>query len=129
MYVSAPQANLRDHVATVYNRVGMVKNGERVEILERQRRFARVRTDQKQEGWIEMRSLVPREIFEQFQHMASENQKSPVQGHGVTRAELNMHASPGTRDRHALPAGGRQQGGGAEALHHPARHAGRDRGA
>jgi len=95
MYVSAPQANLRDHVATVYNRVGMVKNGERVEILERQRRFARVRTDQKQEGWIEMRSLVPREIFEQFQHMASENQKSPVQGHGVTRAELNMHASPG----------------------------------
>lgn len=95
MYVSAPQANLRDHVATVYNRVGTVKNGERVEVLERQRRFARVRTDQKQEGWIEMRSLVPREIFDQFARMASENQKAPVQGKGITRAELNMHASPG----------------------------------
>ena len=95
MYVSAPQANLRDHVATVYNRVGTVKNGERVEILEHQKRFARVRTDQKQEGWIEMRSLVPREIFEQFARMAVENQKAPVQGHGITRAELNMHASPG----------------------------------
>ena len=86
MYVSAPQANLRDHVATVYNRVGTVKNGERVEVLERQRRFARVRTDQKQEGWIEMRSLVPREIFDQFARMASENQKAPVQGKGITRA-------------------------------------------
>ena len=31
-YVSAPQAALRDQVAAVYNRVGTVKNGDRVEI-------------------------------------------------------------------------------------------------
>jgi len=86
MYVSAPQANLRDHVATVYNRVGSVKNGDRVEVLERQRRFVRVRTDQKVEGWIELRALVPRETFDQFQQLVKENRTTPVEGHGITLA-------------------------------------------
>ena len=52
-YVSAPQAGLRDQVAAIYNRVGNVKNGERVEIIDRDRRFARVRTASGIEGWIE----------------------------------------------------------------------------
>ena len=43
-YVSAPQANLRDQVAAAYTKVGIVKNGERVEVLDRDRRFAKVRT-------------------------------------------------------------------------------------
>ena len=95
MYVSAPQGNLRDHVATVYNRVGAVKNGERVEVLERQKRFVRVRTAQKVEGWIELRALVPSEVYDQFQRLSKDNRNTPVQGHGVTRVELNMHVSPG----------------------------------
>ncbi len=95
MYVSAPQANLRDHVATIYNRVGTVKNGDRVEVLERQKRFVRVRTEQKVEGWIELRALVPRETYDQFQQLATDNRTTPVEGHGVTRVELNMHVTPG----------------------------------
>lgn len=95
MYVSAPQANLRDHVATVYNRVGAVKNGERIEVLERQKRFVRVRTAQKVEGWIELRALVPSEIYDQFQQLSRDNRATLVEGHGVTRVELNMHVSPG----------------------------------
>ena len=95
MYVSAPQANLRDHVATVYNKVGSVKNGDRVEVLERQKRFVRVRTDQKVEGWVELRALVPREIYNQFQQLAKDNRTTPVEGHGITRVELNMHLTPG----------------------------------
>ncbi|HVJ04580.1 MAG TPA: SH3 domain-containing protein [Candidatus Saccharimonadales bacterium] len=95
MYVSAPQANLRDHVATVYNRVGTVKNGERVEVLERQKRFVRIRTTQKNEGWIELRALVTSDIYDQFQKLAKDNRSAPVEGHGITRVELNMHVSPG----------------------------------
>ena len=57
-YVSAPQAALRDQVAAIYNRVGNVKNGDRVEVLEREKRFARVRTSSGIEGWIEQRYLV-----------------------------------------------------------------------
>jgi SH3-like domain-containing protein len=95
MYVSAPQANLRDHVSTIYNRVGSVKNGDRVVILERQRRFVRVRTADKVEGWIELRALVPRETYEQFQQLSQDNRNTPVQCRGVTRVELNMHVAPG----------------------------------
>jgi hypothetical protein len=95
MYVSAPQANLRDHVSTVYNRVGAVKNGDKVEVLERQKRFVRVRTADKLEGWVELRALVPAAIFEQFKKMAAENRTTLVQGKGTTRNELNMHAAPG----------------------------------
>jgi uncharacterized protein YgiM (DUF1202 family) len=105
MYVSAPQANLRDQVAAVYNRIGTLKNGERVEVLERQKRFVRVRTEQKLEGWIELRALAPAETYNQFQQLGKENQATPVQGHGVTRAELNMHVSPGreTETLYQLP--------------------------
>lgn len=95
MYVSAPTANLRDHVSTIYNRVGSVQNGDRVEVLERQKRFVRVRTAQKVEGWIELRALVPRETYEQFQQLSTENKATPVEGKGVTRVELNMHVAPG----------------------------------
>lgn len=95
MYVSAPQSNLRDRVATIYNRAGSVKNGDRVMVLEHQRRFVRVRTDDKQEGWIELRALVPHEIYEQFEQLRQENSSTPIQGHGVTRVELNMHVAPG----------------------------------
>ena len=95
MYVSAPQANLRDHVATVYNRVGAVKNGDRLEVLEHQKRFVRVRTAEKVEGWIELRAVVTSDIYDQFQKLSKENHTLPIEGHGVTRVELNMHVTPG----------------------------------
>ena len=75
--------------------MGSVQNGDRVEVLERQKRFVRVRTAQKIEGWIELRALVPRETYDQFQQLSSENKTTPVEGHGLTRVELNMHVSPG----------------------------------
>src|ERR1035438_5111456 len=57
-YVSAVQATLRDQVATIYNRVGTVKNGDRVEVLEREKRFSRVRTaDRSEEHTSELQSL------------------------------------------------------------------------
>lgn len=107
MYVSAPQANLRDHVSTVYNRVGTVKNGDKVDVLERQKRFVRVRTENKTEGWIELRALVTKDVYEQFQKMAKENRETLVQGKGSTRNELNMHVTPGreTETLYQLPEG------------------------
>ena len=51
-YVSVPQTILRDRVAAVYEKVGVVKNGERVQVLDHDRRFVRVRTSAGVEGWI-----------------------------------------------------------------------------
>ena len=97
MYVSGVEISLRDRVATMYNKVGTVQNGERVEVLERQRRFMRVRTDQGVEGWIAERNLISQEVFDGFQKLAQDASGMVAQGHGTTRAELNMHITP-TRD-------------------------------
>ena len=94
MYVSAVETGLRDRVATLYTKVGTVHNGERVDVLERQRRFVRVRTDGGVEGWIEQRSLVTQEVFDGFQKLQQDAKGTSVQAHGTTRAELNMHLTP-----------------------------------
>jgi len=100
LYVSTAETSLRDRVATLYNKVGTVHNGDRVEVLEKQRRFLRVRTDGGQEGWIEERSLVPQDVYDGFQKLASDNASTPVQARGATRAELNMHLTPSREGEH-----------------------------
>jgi len=94
-YVSAPQAILRDRVAAVFNKAGTVKNGDQVQVLERERRFVRVRTTDGAEGWIEQRYLVSQQVYEGFQKLAQDAQKDPVQGTGATRNETNLHLDPG----------------------------------
>ncbi len=99
-YVSAPQAALRDQVAAIYNRVGNVKNGERVEIIDREKRFARVRTSTGLEGWIEQRFLVDEKTFEGLQKLTQDNQNDPVQAPGVMRNDTNLHITPGRESEH-----------------------------
>jgi len=99
-YVSAPQASLRDQVAAIYNRVGNVKNGERLEVLEREKRFARVRTASGIEGWIEQRYLVDQKTYDGLQKLTQENQNAPVQAPGVLRNDTNLHITPGRETEH-----------------------------
>jgi hypothetical protein len=100
MYVSAAETSLRDRVATLFGKVGLVHNGDRVEVLEKQRRFVRVKTDKGQEGWIEERSLVSQEVYDGFQQLAKDSSPIPVQARGATRAELNMHLTPARDGEH-----------------------------
>jgi SH3-like domain-containing protein len=99
-YVSAPQAILRDHVSAVFSKTGVVKNGDRVQILERERRFARVRTASGVEGWMEQRSLVPQQVYDGFQKLAQQEQSAPVQATGTTRNDTNIHLDPGRETEH-----------------------------
>ena len=99
-YVSAPQATLRDQVAAIYNRVGTVKNGERVAVVDREKRFARVRTASGIEGWIEQRYLVDQKTFDGLQKLTQDNQNTPVQAPGILRNETNLHITPGRDTEH-----------------------------
>jgi SH3-like domain-containing protein len=99
-YVSAPQATLRDRVAAFYTKTGTVKNGDRVQVLERERRFVRVRTAAGAEGWIEQRYLVNQQVFDGFRQLAQEAQNTPVQGAGTTRNDTNLHLEPGRETQH-----------------------------
>jgi SH3-like domain-containing protein len=93
-YVSAPQAFLRDQVAAVYNKAGSVKNGEAVQVLARDRRFARVRTSSGAEGWLEQRYLVSKETYDAFQKLAEQMRNEPVQATGVAHNQTNIHLDP-----------------------------------
>jgi len=99
-YVSAQQATLRDQVAAIYNRVGTVRNGERVEIIDREKRFARVRTASGIEGWIEQRYLIDQKTFDGLQKLTQDNLKDPVQAPGILRNETNLHITPGRESEH-----------------------------
>src|SRR5580698_3336949 len=99
-YVSAPQAALRDQVSAIFNRIGNVKNGERVEVLEREKRFARVRTASGIEGWIEQRFLVDQKTFDGIQKLTADNLNDPVQAPGILRNETNLHVTPGRDTEH-----------------------------
>jgi SH3-like domain-containing protein len=94
MYVSVPQANLRDRVSAVYNKVGVVYAGDTVEVIEKQKRFIHVKTNDGKDGWIEERYLVGQDVYDAFQKLKADNTKTPVQAHGTTRAELNIHVTP-----------------------------------
>jgi SH3-like domain-containing protein len=99
-YVSAPQVVLRDRVAAVYAKTGVVKNGDRVQVLERDRRFARVRTANAAEGWIEQRYLITQQIYDGFQRLTQQSQSVPVQATGTTRNDTNIHLDPGRETEH-----------------------------
>lgn len=110
-YVSAPQTFLRDRVATVYNRVATVKNGERLDVLERStnKRFVHVQTADGADGWVEQRSLVGQDVFDAFQNLSRQNATAPVQALSTTHAETNLHVAPGRDTDHLyqLPQGGK----------------------
>jgi SH3-like domain-containing protein len=99
-YVSSPQSILRDQVAAVYNKTGVVKNGDRLQVLDRDRRFVRVRTEAGVEGWIEQRNLVPQQVFDKLQALSQQEKNTPVQGTGITRNDTNIHVEPGRDTDH-----------------------------
>ena len=99
-YVSGVQANLRDHVAAVYEKAGVVKNGERVEVLDHDRRFVKVRTATGVTGWVEQRYLVGQDVYDQIQKLTADNQNDPVQAEGATRNDTNLHVEPGRDSEH-----------------------------
>ena len=99
-YVSGVQVNLRDRVAAVYEKVGLVKNGDRVEVLDHDRRFVKVRTATGQMGWMEQRYLVSQQVYDQLQKLTADNANDPVQAMGVTRNDTNLHVEPGRETEH-----------------------------
>ena len=99
-YVSAPQVILRDELSPVYKKVGSAKNGDRVDVLDREKRFSKVRTATGQEGWVEQRSLVTQQVFDAFQKMQQKEKDSPVDGIATTRNDTNIHVEPGRDTEH-----------------------------
>ena len=98
-YVAVTEAGLRDHVSTVYDKTGVVHNGERLQILERMqsKRFVRVRSPRGEEGWVQERYLADQDTFNQFQRLSDQFKSSPAQATATTEEQIKVHVLPGRK--------------------------------
>ncbi|HEX5282616.1 MAG TPA: SH3 domain-containing protein [Bryocella sp.] len=95
VYVIAKNSILRDRVAAVSNRTGEVKNGEKLQVLERDRRFLKVKTPDGAIGWLETRLTADQALADQFDGMRKEHLHDPIIASATARDDVYLHISPG----------------------------------
>ena len=107
VYVIAKNSILRDRVAAVSNRTGEVTNGEKLEVLERDRRFVKVKTPKGEIGWLEARLTADQQLADQFDALRKEHAKDPVVATASATDDVYLHILPGREtDRFYRLSGG-----------------------
>ncbi|HEY4010262.1 MAG TPA: SH3 domain-containing protein [Acidobacteriaceae bacterium] len=95
VYVIAKQSVLRDRIAAVSNRTGEVTNGQKLEVLERDRRFVKVKTPNGAVGWLEARLTADQSIADAFESLHQEHLHDPIVASATARDDVYLHVSPG----------------------------------
>ena len=93
-YVGPPALNLRADIPVQSATVTTVKHGDRVDILEEHRTWAKVRAANGKEGWIEQRQLLGLEDMRALKALAERAASLPAQGQATTDAALRVHIQP-----------------------------------
>ena len=107
MYVAAPEAGLRDRLATIYNHMGTVKNGDRVEVLERQKRFVRVRTAKRPRDGSRCARWSRTESYDRFEKLAPREPRRT--GSGTRRYARRIEHARRSRKRNRYPLSARRR--------------------
>jgi SH3-like domain-containing protein len=95
VYVITRQSILRDRVAAVSNRTGEVTNGEKLQVLERDRRFVKVKAPDGAIGWLEARLTADQALADQFDALHKDHLHDPVVASATVDNDVYLHISPG----------------------------------
>ncbi len=101
VYVTSKGTFLRDRIAAVSNRTGNVVNGQRLEILESNKRFYKVKTDKGEVGWIDEKAVATEAVSKEFDDLNTAHAHDAYVATGVVRDDVYLHSKPG-RDTEKL---------------------------
>ncbi len=100
VYVQSKGTFLRDRVAAVSNKVADVHNGDRLMVLQHERRFFQVRTDAGKVGWLEEHAVIDQADHDKFEALKTEHANDPVVATAILRDELFLHLTAGRKTDH-----------------------------
>ncbi len=93
-YVGPATLGIRKDIGLDTPVVATVSHGKRLEILQRRRRFVRVRTPEQVEGWTDERLLLSPEDVASLRELSADSKSAPSQGIATTYETLNVHTTP-----------------------------------
>ena len=93
-YVGPMVLNVHEELAPRAKVVATVNHGDRIEILQLRRRFARVRTPEGAEGWLDTRLLLTADELDSLRRRAEHHAESPSMGNATVHDALNIHTEP-----------------------------------
>jgi hypothetical protein len=86
--------NIRQDIAPQSPVVATATHGERLEILQRRRRFVKVRTARHTEGWTDERLLLSPQEVASLKKLSEQSKSAPSQGAATTYETINIHTAP-----------------------------------
>jgi hypothetical protein len=93
-YAGPPSLGLRKDLGPRASIAATVKHGERLDVLETRRRFARVRTASGVEGWTDLNLLLSDQQMNDLRQLATAAKALPSEGAATVYEPLNIHAEP-----------------------------------
>jgi len=93
-YVGPATLSLRRDLAPRSPETASLRHGDRVEIIQRRRRFVKVRTSQGAEGWTDTGQLLSSAQMADLNRLAQYASRLPSQGAATVYGGLNAHTEP-----------------------------------
>jgi len=93
-YVGPATLKIRSDIPLESRVVATARHGERLEVLQRRRRFLKVRLSSGLEGWTDERQLLAAEDMDDLRRLFERAAKLPSQGQATAFGELNVHSQP-----------------------------------